>query len=163
MKLNWVKTNFCFCCCYISDLLKLGKGLICLTNRPIRSEVFSVLTLHVLWHHPVVEQPVVLHRALHRLHQQVVGGGAGSVGFAFGLSAVGQAGQQEEEVVDVPQELLTLAGELEWRFVFEDAGCETQESGEPVVLDRPVLLVQDLTAGGEKNRGRDGLVFNSLT
>lgn len=141
----------------------MGKGLISLTNRPIRSEVFSVLTLHVLWHHPVVEQPVVLHRALHRLHQQVVGGGAGSVGFAFGLSAVGQAGQQEEEVVDIPQELLTLAGELEGRFVFEDAGGETQESGEPVVLDRPVLLVQDLTAGGEKNRGRDGLVFNSLT
>lgn len=111
----------------------------------------SVLTLHVLRHDPVVEQPVVLHRALHRLHQQVVGGGPGSVRLALGLSAVCQAGQEEEEVVDVTQELLTLAGELEGRFVFEDAGGETQEAGQPVVLDRPVLLVQDLTAGGDKN------------
>lgn len=120
-----------------------------LNEKPYKGT--SVLTLHVLRHDPVVEQPVVLHRALHRLHQQVVGGGPGSVRLALGLSAVCQAGQEEEEVVDVPQELLTLAGELEGRFVFEDAGGETQEAGQPVVLDRPVLLVQDLTAGGDKN------------
>lgn len=76
---------------------------------------------------------------------------------AFGLSAVGQAGQEEEEVVDVPQELLTLAGELEGRLVFEDAGGETQEARQPVVLDRPVLLVQDLTAGGERRSWRVGV------
>lgn len=73
------------------------------------------------------------------------------MGLAFGLSAVGQTWQQEEEVVDVPQELLTLTGELEGGLVFEDAGGETQEAGQPVVLDRPVLLIQDLTAGGERN------------
>lgn len=126
------------------------------------------LTLHVLRHHPVVQQPVVLHRALHRLHQQVVGGGAGGVRLALGLCAVGQAGQQEEQVVDVAQELLALAGELEGRLVFEDAGGETQEAGEAVVLDRPVLLVQDLTAArgrGRKNkqrRGRVGLPMRKL-
>lgn len=102
----------------------------------------------MLRHHPVVQEPVVLHRALHRLHQQVVGGGPGGVGFALGLSAVGQAGQEEEEVVDVAQELLPLAGELEGRLVLEDAGGETQEARQPVVLDRPVLLVQDLAAEG---------------
>lgn len=110
------------------------------------------LTLHVLRHHPVVQQPVVLHRALHRLHQQVVGGGAGGVRLALGLRAVGQAGQQEEQVVDVAQELLALAGELEGRLVFEDAGGETQEASEAVVLDRPVLLVQDLTAARGRRR-----------
>lgn len=98
-----------------------------------------------------MEKSVVLHRALHRLHQQVVGGSPGCVGFALGLSAVGEAGQEEEEVVDVAQELLPLAGELEGRLVFEDAGGETQEAGESVVFDRPVLLVQDLSARGERN------------
>lgn len=72
------------------------------------------------------------------------------MGLAFGLSAVCQAGQEEEEVVDVPQELLTLAGKLERRFVFENAGGETQEASETVVLDCPVLLVQDLTASGRR-------------
>ena len=111
----------------------------------------------MLRHDPVVEQPVVLHRALHRLHQQVVGGGSGSVRLALGLSAVRQAGQQEEEVVDVPQELLALPGELEGGLVLEDAGGQSQEAGQPVVLDRPVLLVQDLTAGeDEHKRWRDG-------
>lgn len=94
-----------------------------------------------------MEQPVVLHRALHRLHQQVVGGGPGSVGLAFRLSTVRKAGEEEEEVVDIPQELLTFTGEFEGRLVFKDAGGETEEAGEPVVLDGPVLLVQDLTAG----------------
>lgn len=117
-------------------------------NRLKGSEGAGVLTLHVLRHDPVVQQPVVLHRALHRLHQQVVGGGPGGVRLALGLGAVRQAGQQEQEVVDVAQELLTLAGELEGGFVFEDAGGETQEAGQPVVLDRPVLLVQDLAADG---------------
>lgn len=112
-----------------------------------------IFTLHVLWHDPVVEKSVVLHRALHRLHQQVVGGGPGCVGLALGLSAVGEAGQEEEEVVDVSQKLLPFAGELEGRFVFEDAGGETQEAGESVVLDRPILLVQDLSARGERNIG----------
>lgn len=73
------------------------------------------------------------------------------MGLAFGLSTICQAGKEEEEVVYVPQEFLTLAGELERRFVFEDAGGEAQESGQPIVLDRTVLLVQDLTAGGKKN------------
>lgn len=98
-----------------------------------------------------MEEPVVLHRALHRLHQQVVGGRPGRVRLALGLSAVGQTGQQEEQVVDVPQELLALAGELEGRLVFEDAGGETQEAGEAVVLGQAVLLVQDLPAGNIKS------------
>lgn len=72
-----------------------------------------------------MEKSVVLHRALHRLHQQVIGSGPGSVGLALGLSTVGEAGQEEEEVVDVPQELLPFAGEFEGRLVFEDAGGET--------------------------------------
>lgn len=100
----------------------------------------------MLRHHPVVEQPVVLHRALHRLHQQVVGGGAGSVRLALGLRPVGQTGQQEEEVVHVAQELLALARELEGRLVLEDAGGQAQQAGQAVVLDGPVLLVQDLAA-----------------
>lgn len=77
---------------------------------------------------------------------------------ALGLSAVGQAGEEEEEVVDVAQELLPLAGELEGRFVFEHAGGETQEAGQTVVLDGPVLLVQDLTAGRQKTpQSHDGV------
>lgn len=110
-------------------------------------EEADILTLHVLRHDPVVEQPVVLHRALHHLNQQVVGGRPCRVGLALGLSPVGQAGQEEEEVVDVPQKLLSLAGELKRRLVLEDAGGETQEARQPVVLDVPVLLVQDLPAG----------------
>lgn len=62
----------------------------------------NILTLHVLRHDPVVEQSVVLHRALHSLYQQVVGSGSGSVGLALGLSAVSKAGEEEKEVVDVP-------------------------------------------------------------
>lgn len=105
----------------------------------------------MLGHDPVVEQPVVLHRALHRLHQQVVGGGSGGVGFALGLRAIGQAGEEKEEVVDVPEELLPLAGKLEGRFVLEDAGGQTQKARQPVVLDGPVLLVQDLTTAGQRS------------
>lgn len=116
----------------------------------------------MLRHDPVVQEPVVLHRALHRLHQQVVGGGPGGVGFAFGLSAVGEAGQEEEQVVDVTQELLALAGELEGRFVFEDAGGETQEAGQSVVLDGPVLLVQDLAAEGEESYVSQRLITSEV-
>lgn len=119
-----------------------------------------VLTLHVLRHDPVVEQAVVLHGALHRLHQEVVGGGAGGVRLALGLGAVGQAGQQEQQVVHVAQELLALARELEGGLVLQDAGGQAQQPRQPVVLDGPVLLVQDLTAGGgvkswEVSGGRD--------
>lgn len=101
----------------------------------------SVLTLHVLRHHPVVQQPVVLHGALHRLHQQVVGCSTGRVGFALGLGTVGEAGQQEQEVVNVAEELLTLTGEFEGRLVLEDAGGQTQQARQTIVLDGPILLV----------------------
>ena len=70
------------------------------------------------------------------------------MGLALGLCAVSQAGQEEEQVVDVTQELLALAGELEGGLVLQDAGGETQEARQPVVLNGPILLVQDLTAGG---------------
>lgn len=107
----------------------------------------------MLGHDPVVKQSVVLHRALHRLHQEVVGGGAGRMRLALGLGAVGQAGKEEEQVVDITQELLALSGELEGGLVFEDAGGEAQEAREAVVLDGAVLLVQDLTAG-ERETGQ---------
>lgn len=66
----------------------------------------ELLTLHVLCHDPVVEQPVVFHRALHHFHQQVVSSSPGGVGFALWLLSVLQTGQQEQEVEDVSQELL---------------------------------------------------------
>lgn len=105
-----------------------------------------VLTLHVLRHDPVVEEPVVLHGALHRLHQQVIGCGPGGMRLALGLSSVCQARQQEQEVVDVTQELLTLTGKLEGGLMFEDTGGKTKESSQPVIFDRSVLLIKDLTA-----------------
>lgn len=63
----------------------------------------------MLGHDPVVEQSVVVHRAFEHLSKQVVGGGAGRVTLTLGLQAVGEAGQQKEHVVDIAQELLTLA------------------------------------------------------
>ena len=66
---------------------------------------------------------------------------------ALGLGAVGQAGQQEQQVVDVAQELLALAGELEGGLVLQDAGGKAQEAREAVVLNGPVLLVQELSPG----------------
>lgn len=104
----------------------------------------SALTLHVLRHDPVVQQPVVLHRALHHLHQQVVRRGAGRRTLAFGLLSVLQARQEEEQVVRVSQELLTLPRKLERRLVLQDAGGQPQETREAVVLNGPVLLVQNL-------------------
>lgn len=104
------------------------------------------LTLHVLRHDPVVQQAVVVGRALDRLYQQVVGGGAGGVRLALGLRTVGQAGQQEEEVVHVPQEVLALARELERGLVLEDAGRQPQQTSQAVILDAAVLLVQHLAA-----------------
>lgn len=74
----------------------------------VRQKVCVCVTLHVLSHDPVVQQSVVLHRALEHLSEQVVGGGAGSVALTLGLQAIGEAGQQEEHVVDITQELLTL-------------------------------------------------------
>lgn len=53
--------------------------------------------------------------------------------------------------MDVTQELLTLTGELEGGFMFEDTSGETKESGKPVIFDRSVLLIQNLTAGLDKN------------
>lgn len=46
----------------------------------------------------------------------------------------------------VTQELLALARELEGRLVLKDTGGQTQQAGQAVVLDGPVLLVQDLAA-----------------
>ena len=107
----------------------------------------------MLGHDPVVQQPVVVQRALDHLHQQVVGGGAGGVRLALGLPAVLEAGQQEEQVVRVAQELLALARELERRLVLEHAGGQPQEPRQAVVLDSAVLLVQDLTtAAGRTER-----------
>lgn len=74
------------------------------------------------------------------------------MGFALGLGTVNKTREEEEEVVDVSQKLLPLTGELEGRFVFEDAGGETQEAGQAIILNCPILLVQDLTAGRERAR-----------
>lgn len=46
----------------------------------------------------------------------------------------------------VTQELLALTRELEGRLVLEDTGGKAQQAGQAVVLDGPVLLVQDLAA-----------------
>ncbi len=120
------------------------------TENHCNTLMVVALTLHVLWHDPVVQQSVVLHRTLHHLHQQVVGCGAGRGTLAFGLLSVLQAGQQEQQVIRVPEELLTLPRKLKGRLVLQDAGGQTQETRQTVVLDRPVLLVQNLTTARGK-------------
>lgn len=115
----------------------------------------KLFTLHVLRHDPIMEQPIVFYRALHCLHQQIIGGGPCSVGLALGLSTVNQTGEEEEEVVDIPQKLLPLTGELKRRLVFEDAGGKTKEPCQAIVFDCSILLVQDLTAGSERVRFND--------
>lgn len=66
----------------------------------------KVLTLHMLCHNPVVEQPVVFHGALHHFYQQVVSSSPWGMRLAFWLLSIFQTWQQEQKIEDVSQKLL---------------------------------------------------------